>query len=135
MDYKRISKVYHYVYNTPADSPEREKRLSELSDSDSEALYDFVVGLRGGRIKESDIREIQKGDKQMTYKEWRQARKSRYSRNLLEVAKFEKQNPYTVQSYKKRMEDEQKKRSEIMSIQDRKKRHDMIAKNLDLFGY
>ena len=53
MDYRHINKIYHYVYDTPADSPEREKRLSELSDSDSEALYDFTIGLMSGESRKA----------------------------------------------------------------------------------
>ncbi len=124
------------MYSAPPDSAERMSRLLALNDSDSKDLYDFDVSLRSGRIKESDIREVQKGDNQiMTYKEWKAKSKSRVIGDNLDVANFEKQNPYTVQSYKNRMERDEKKRSEIMSIKDVDKRRIMIANNLELFGH
>lgn len=124
------------MYSAPPDSAERMSRLLALNDSDSKDLYDFDVSLRSGRIKESDIREVQKGDNQiMTYKEWKAKSKSRVIADNLDVANFEKQNPYTVQSYKNRMERDEKKRSEIMSIKDVDKRRIMIANNLELFGH
>lgn len=47
---------------------------------------------------------------------------------------FEYQNPATARDYKKRLESEKKKRSEIMSIENWKARHKAILENMALFG-
>lgn len=133
MDYERISKIYHYVYDTPADSPEREKRLSELSDSDSEALYDFTIGLMSGRIKESDISNVQKGDGNMTYREYRVLKNRGNYLDETKVYGFEKENPELATSYMNRMLQDAEKRSKIMAIKDPDKRCIAIAKNKDIF--
>lgn len=134
MNYGRVKKIYNYVYSAPADSLERMSRLSGLSDSDSQDLFDFVVGLRDGRIKESDIDEIWKGDRQiMTYKEWKALNKSKWQVDIQRIMDFETMYPLDAKEYKKRLSEEKRKRSEIMQIKDTKKRREMIAKNMDLF--
>lgn len=136
MNYGQIRKIYEYVYSAPADSPERMSRLSGLSDSDSQDLFDFVVGLRDGRIKESDIDEIWKGDRQiMTYKEWKALNKSKWQVDIQRIMDFETMYPLDATEYKKRLSEEKRKRSEIMQIKDTKKRREMIAKHMDLFEY
>ena len=54
-EYKRLYQLYLYVFSTPSDSEEREKRLAEISDEDSEKLWDFYSGLCSGRIKPENI--------------------------------------------------------------------------------
>lgn len=136
MDYGRIRKIYEHVYSAPADSPERMSRLSGLSDSDSKDLYNFVVDLRGGRIKESDVDEIWEGDRQiMTYEEWKALNKSKWQMDIQRVIDFETMYPLDARVFKERMEREKRKRSEIMQIKDAKKRREMIAKHMDLFEY
>lgn len=136
MDYERINKIYHYVYSAPADSSERVLRLSGLSDSDSQDLFDFVVGLRDGRIKESDIDENWEGDRQiMTYKEWKALNKSKWQADIQRIMDFETMHPLDATGYKKRLSEEKRKRSEIMQIKDARRRREMIAKNMDLFEY
>ncbi|MCI9128010.1 MAG: hypothetical protein HFG28_12710 [Eubacterium sp.] len=133
MDYRHINKIYHYVYDTPADSPEREKRLSELSDSDSEALYDFTIGLMSGRIKESDISNVQKGDDNMTYKEYRTLKNRASYFDETKVFRFEKENPELATSYMIRMLRDAEKKRKIMAIENPDERYLAIAKNKDLF--
>lgn len=136
MNYGRVKKIYNYVYSAPADSSERMSRLSGLSDSDSQELFDFVVGLRDRRIKESDIDENREGDKQiMTYKEWKALNKSKWQADIQRIMDFETTYPLDATEYKKRLSEEKRKRSEIMQIKDTKKRREMIAKNMDLFEY
>lgn len=134
---KHIEQIYRYVYSTPADSPEREKRLLELNDADSEALFNYVVNLRSGRINDSDIDSNQKEENKMFmgYQEWLEAKKNTCGwRNAVEMDGFEKAYPETVRAYKEREKAEDKKRKEIMSIKDNRKRHDAIAENLGLFN-
>lgn len=128
MDYRRINKIYHYVYDTPADSQEREKRLSELSDSDSEALYDFTIGLMSGRIRESDISNVQKGDGNMTYKEYRTLKNRASYFDETKVFRFEKENPELATSYMSRMLRDVEKKRKIMAIEDPEERYIAIAK-------
>lgn len=70
----------------------------------------------------------------MTYSEWKSLKKSSAGRDSKLVFNFECQNPITARDYKKRLAEEQKKRSEIMAIQDTMKRHKAISENMALFG-
>lgn len=70
----------------------------------------------------------------MTYQEWKKANRSSDRSFLNAVFEFELQNPATAWAYKKRLEKEQKKRSEIMAIKDVKVRHKAISENMALFG-
>ena len=69
----------------------------------------------------------------MNYQQWKVLSKSSAAKNQIAVSNFERQNPMTAREYKKRLEDEKKKRSEIMAIKDTRKRHEEIAKNMQLF--
>lgn len=46
-----MKKVHDYVFSVPP-GEERDKRLSEISETDNDALYDFSMGLLSGRIQE-----------------------------------------------------------------------------------
>ena len=70
----------------------------------------------------------------MTYAEWKVLKKSNSGRDMKIVFNFECQNPITAKDYKKRLAEEQKKRSDIMSIQDTMARHKAISENMALFG-
>lgn len=71
----------------------------------------------------------------MTYQEWKVATTRSFWRNQGEISNFERQNPMTAREYKKRLENERKKRSEIMAIKDTAERHKKIAENMALFRY
>lgn len=134
MNYRRIRKIYKYVYSAPADSSERMSRLSGLNDSDSQDLFEFVVGLRDGRIKESDIDENWEGDRQiMTYKEWKALNKSKWQVDIQRMMDFETMHPFEAMEYKKRLANEKEKRSDIAGIKDRSKRLKAISENMHLF--
>lgn len=70
----------------------------------------------------------------MTYEQFKKFNKSSASVDMVKVINFEREFPVTAANYKKRMENEQRRRSEIMSIPDRRKRLETISKNLSLFG-
>ena len=63
----------------------------------------------------------------MNYQQWKALSKSSVGKNRKAVLSFESQNPIVAREYRKRLEDEKKKRSEIMSIEDTRKRHEEIA--------
>lgn len=46
-----MKKVYDYVFSAPPNSHERDKRLAQISEKDSDKLWDFYSGLCSGRIK------------------------------------------------------------------------------------
>ncbi len=69
----------------------------------------------------------------MTYQEWQKATKSNSWQNQGKLSDFERENPTTAQAYKKRLETEKKKRSEILAIQDTMARHKAIYENMALF--
>ena len=70
----------------------------------------------------------------MTYSEWKILKKSNVGAKQRRVIDFECQNTQTARDYKKQLEEEKKKRSEIMAIQDTMKRHKAISENMALFG-
>lgn len=137
MDYGKMARLHDYVYSTPANSPEREKRLAELSDSEQEQLYDYAVGLLSGRIKPEQYHEHQqqqqKGNEKMTYKEWKEANRRNSVEAMNAAIDFKVNHPDIDSRYRQRQQEEERKRSEIMAIKDVSERTKTIAMNLDLF--
>lgn len=131
MDYNRMAQLHDYVYSTPADSPEREKRLAELSETDQAALYDYKVGLLSGRIKKSDYQ--QEDDGMLSFKEWKRIENSGSLKEMNRIIEFKMQYPLIASEYQHRKAEEERKRAEIMSIRDMRERQDAIARNIALF--
>ena len=131
MDYNRMAQLHDYVYSTPADSQEREKRLAELSETDQVALYDFAVGLLSGRIKKSDYQ--QEDDGMLSFKEWKRIENSGSLKEMNRIIEFKMQYPLIASEYQHRKAEEERKRAEIMSIRDMRERQDAIARNIALF--
>lgn len=71
----------------------------------------------------------------MEYLEWKHIvmNDCSNSRQMLNVASFESNNPFTAGRYKTRLDEERRKIKKIMSIPDRKERIETIARNLPLF--
>lgn len=69
----------------------------------------------------------------MTYSEWKALKKSSAGAKQRRIIDFESKNPTTAMDYKKRLEEEKKKRSEILSIPDTRARHKAIYENMALF--
>lgn len=133
-EYEHMMKVYSYISSSPPNSPEREKRLAEIGEEDSSKLWDFYVGLCSGRIKKPETINKESEAGNMTYQEWKVVATRNFWRNQGEISNFERQNPTMAREYKKRLENERKKRSEIMAIKDTAERHRKIAENMALFG-
>lgn len=125
----RLSKLYRYVYDTPANSPEREKRLAELTDEDSEKLWNFHCEVMNGTIK---VNAESEGNK-MDYEKWRALQKTQMYEDSIKVKNFESENPGLASAYKQRSIAEDVKRREIMSIKDPEERQMAIAKNVNIF--
>lgn len=70
----------------------------------------------------------------MDFEKYKKLSRSSASVDMMKVINFEREFPVTAANYKKRIENEQKRRSEIMSITDRRKRLETISRNLSLFG-
>lgn len=152
-EYERMVKIYNYVYSTLPNTPEREKRLAEIGEEDSSKLWDFYCGICSGRIKEpertnSEVNTM--GEKKIaSYEDFIKA--LRYGENNM-LFKFRRNNPERYAYYVeqmgagfgcknssktrdiKRLEEEHKKRSEILAIPDIRARHKAIAENMALFG-
>lgn len=137
IDYGTLAQLHDYVYSTPMNSPEREKRLAELTDSEQEQLYNYKVGLLSGRIKPEEYHEHQqqqqKGNGEMTYKEWKEANKKNTVEAMNKAVDFRVNHPDIDSRYRQKQEADERKRSEIMAIKDVAERTRMIALNLDLF--
>lgn len=137
MDYGKMARLHDYVYSTPANSPERERRLAELSDTDQAALYDYAVGLLSGRIKPEQYHEHQqqqqKGNEEMTYKECKDVNRKNTIEAMNAAVDFRVNHPDIESRYQQRQQEEERKRSEILAIKDNAERTRMIALNLKLF--
>ena len=53
-EYERMAKIFNYVYSTPPNTPEREKRLAEIGEENASKLWDFYCGICFGQIKEPE---------------------------------------------------------------------------------
>lgn len=133
-EYERMKKVHDYVFSTPPNSPERDRWLAEISKEDNEKLWDFYSGLCSGRIKKPENTNKECEVNTMTYDEWKILSISNSGAKQRHVIDFERQNPMTAKDYKKRLDEEKKKRSEILSIPDTRSRHKAIYENMALFG-
>ena len=152
-EYERMVKIYNYVYSTLPNTPEREKRLAEIGEEDSSKLWDFYCGICSGRIKEPErtnsevntmgekkiasyedfIKALRYGENNMLCK-FRRNNPERYAYYAEQMeASFGRKNPAKKQDIK-RLAEEQKRRSEIMAIQDTTERHKAISENMALFG-
>lgn len=132
-EYEHMMEVYNYVCSVPPNTPERERRLAEISKEDNEKLWGFYIGLCSGQIKKSETTNKEREVNIMTYDEWKILSRSNHWAKKKRVAGFEYENPITTRDYKKRLEEEKKKRSEILSIPDTMTRHKAISENLSLF--
>lgn len=152
-EYERMVKIYNYVYSAPPNTKEREKRLAEIGEENSSKLWDFYCGICSGRIKEpertnSEVNTM--GEKKIaSYEDFLKALRCGESNVLF---KFRRNNPERYAYYAKqmgagfgrknssktrdikRLEEEQKKRSEILAIPDTTERHKAISENMALFG-
>lgn len=154
-EYNRMAKIFNYVYSTPPNTVEREKRLAEIGEEDASELWDFYLGICSGRIKAPEVagkeREmsIASGRERIAnYEDFLTAsRNGRY--DLL--CEFKRSNPETYACYAEqmgaslghkkpkktrdveRLVEEKKKRSEILAIQDTMERHKAIYENMALF--
>ena len=138
-EYEHMMKVYSYISSSLPNSPEREKRLAEIGEEDSSKLWDFYVGLCSGRIKkpeiinkESEVSTMNKEKRITSYKDFKDALTRTNCYKML--CEFERQNPMTAREYKRQLEEEKKKRSEILAIPNTRARHKAIYENMALFG-
>lgn len=137
MNLERMGRLYNYVFSTKPDSEEREQRLNELSETDREQLWDYWSGCLSGRIKRAEESEDKNMDTtNMSYEEWKRLNKEVQSRSRgagAKMMKFEVAHPTTAQRYMQKSLDDEKKRSEIMSIKDQHERWAAIQRNIDIF--
>lgn len=114
-EFEHMKRIRDYVFSTPRNSPERERRLAEISEEDSAKLYDFDIGLLSGRIKrpenqnnESEESGMNKEKKTITnYEDFKKAllRSASY-RTLCE---FKQSNPELYKKYIEKWEAERSK--------------------------
>lgn len=118
-EYEHMKKVCDYVFSSPPNSPEREKRLAEISKEDDEKLWDFYSGLCSGRIKRPETQNKESEESKMNvytgktkkienYEDFKRAlvRTGTYQ-SLLEL---KRSDPARYESYQQRLEKENKAR-------------------------
>ncbi len=100
MDYTRIARIHRKVFSMLQNSPEREKAISALSESDRHALYDYDMGVRSGRIQEIKIDSWEESE--MTYEQYKRKMNSDYKGKLRDISKFAQENTELYQQYNER---------------------------------
>lgn len=110
-EYEHMYKIYQYVYSVPPNSPERERRLEEISPADNEKLWDFYSGLCSGRIKrpkpnkESEVKTTMNKEKKITsYEDFKKALVRTGTYNML--CEFKRSNPEMYKHYTEKLEAE-----------------------------
>ena len=103
----RIARLYDNVYSTKPNSPERTAALAKLSESDQEALFDFDMGIRSGRITKP--KNYEQEGKTMTYQQYKNKMESDEKGTMQEVSQFAMKSPELYRQYKERYDKEQDK--------------------------
>lgn len=118
MDYYHMKKVYDYVFSSPPNSPERDRRLAEINEKDSDKLWDFYSGLCSGRIKKPEATRKESEENNMNintgkakkienYEDFKKAlTKSGYYQTLVEL---KQNNPSLYEYYQQRLEKEKER--------------------------
>ena len=114
-EYDHMKKVYDYVFSAPPNTPEREKRLAEISKEDDEKLWDFHCGLLSGRIKRPEPENKESEENAMniyTGKTRKIESYEDYKKALLRTGSYQsllalkQSNPTRYESYQQRLEKE-----------------------------
>lgn len=103
----RIATLHNKVFSTPQGT-EREKALSELSESDKEAVFDLEMDYVKGHITRKEIMELSKGGGNiMTYEQFKAKMNDDYKGQLQELSKFAKESPELYKQHRERYQQEQ----------------------------
>lgn len=103
-DVDRMAKIYNHVFSTPRNSPERTARLEALSEADQEALYDYDMGIRSGRIKEVEVKEEMA--KERNYEWYKKMMESDESGTMQKVSQFAFECPALYAQYREKRQQE-----------------------------
>lgn len=109
-EYEHMKKVYNYVFSVPPGA-ERNKRLAEISEKDSDQLWDFYSGLCSGRIKKPETinkeREVCTMNDKKTIASYEDFKKAlTRSGSYKTLCEFKRSNPETYKRYLEKMEAE-----------------------------
>lgn len=118
-EYNRMAEIFNYVYSTPPNTAEREKRLAEIGEEDASELWDFLTASRNGRY-----------DLLCKFKRSNPESYACYAEQM--GASLGHKKPKKTRDVE-RLVEEKKKRSEILAIQDTMARHKAIYENMRLF--
>lgn len=114
-EYEHMYEVYRYVYSAPPNTPERERRLAEISREDDEKLWDFYSGLCSGRIKRPEETSQEREENNMNIYDGKVERIQSYAdfkRALTKTSSYKSlcalknSNPQKYEDYQKRLEAE-----------------------------
>lgn len=114
-EYDHMKKIHDFVFSSPPNSEERERRLASISKADDDKLWDFHCGLLSGRIKRPEEPKEESGANSMNvydgkikkienYEDYKRAlvRTGTYQ-SLLEL---KRSDPARYERYQERMERE-----------------------------
>lgn len=99
----RIARLHNKVFSTPRNSPEREKAMNSLSDSEREAVFNLEKDYMLGRITRKQIAEMkQEGNETMTYAQYEKIMDNDCKGQLRELSQFAKENRELYRQYSDR---------------------------------
>ena len=110
-EFDHMKKVHDFVFSSPPNSSERERRLAAISKEDDEKLWDFHSGLCSGRIKKpesktkkSEVCDMEQKKKIENYEDFKKAlTRSGYYQTLVEL---KRSNLARYELYQQRLEKE-----------------------------
>lgn len=111
-DVNRISRLYNKTFNNKPNSLERTEALKKLSEADREALFDFDMGIRSGRIPKPNYEQEQEGST-MDYETFKRKSESNASGTMLELSQFAKRSPEMYKEYRAKYQEEKDEQRRI----------------------
>ena len=103
MNNAQVARLHNKVFSTPRNSPEREKAINSLSDSERTAVFNLEKDYMLGRITRQDIAEMkQEGNETMTYAQYKKIMNNDCKGQLQELSQFAKGNRELYRQYSDR---------------------------------
>lgn len=99
----RIAELHSKVFSTPRNSPEREKAINSLSDSERTAVFNLEKDYMLGRITRQDIMDMERVESgTMTYSQYKKIMDNDCKGQLRELSQFAQENRELYRQYSDR---------------------------------
>lgn len=103
MNNAQVAKLHNKVFSTPRNSPEREKAINSLSDSERTAVFNLEKDYMLGRITRQDIMDMERVESgTVTYSQYKKIMDNDCKGQLRELSQFAKENRELYRQYSDR---------------------------------